>query len=83
MPQRHHTNFDDFSLARVLGDAWRAQHKLSQPLPSRLLALLAELDAAEAARTKAPPIQPEQTGDVPPTDFDAGTAGKEDNGVGT
>jgi hypothetical protein len=56
---RHHTNFEDFWLTRALGDALRSRHRLSEPLSRRLLVLLADLDAADVARTKAPPVQPE------------------------
>jgi hypothetical protein len=55
--QRRYPNFDEFSLARVLGDAVRPQHEITDPLPQRWLELLSELDRVI---TEGPPTQPVQ-----------------------
>jgi hypothetical protein len=61
MEQRHHTNFDDFSLTRALGEALRSQHKLTEALPQRLRELLSRLDQLQPA--EVPPTQPKQSED--------------------
>jgi hypothetical protein len=58
MEQRHHTNFDDFSLVRTLGDAVRRQHKLPERLPEHLNELLAKLDTLGAPEALAAPKSP-------------------------
>jgi hypothetical protein len=55
--QRRYTNFDELSLARVLGDGVRSQCEITKPLPPRWLELLIELDRVI---TEAPPTQPKQ-----------------------
>ena len=64
---RHHTDFEDFSLIRELGEALRAQHTLlREPLPGAWLELLAKLDEPPAdgeASTPSPPTQPKQSED--------------------
>jgi hypothetical protein len=54
--QHRYPNFE-LSLARVLGDAVRPQHEITEPLPQRWLELLTELDRVI---TEAPPTQPRQ-----------------------
>jgi hypothetical protein len=56
--QRRYTNFDELSLARVLGEGVRSQHEITEPLPQRWLDLLTELD--KLLTTEAPPTQPKQ-----------------------
>ena len=56
--QRRYTNFDELSLARVLGDGVRSQHEITEPLPQRWLDLLTELD--KLLTTEAPPTQPKE-----------------------
>jgi hypothetical protein len=41
--------FGNLSLARVLGDGLRSQHKLTEPLPEHWLELIAKLDGAAEA----------------------------------
>jgi hypothetical protein len=60
MEQRHHTNFDDFSLVRTLGDAVRREYKLSEVLPEQLKELLAKLDAQGVAEDPAALLTPRQ-----------------------
>jgi hypothetical protein len=55
--QRRYTNFDELSLARVLGDGVRSQHEITKALPPRWLELLTELDSVI---TEAPPTQPKR-----------------------
>ena len=56
--QRRYPNFDELSLARVLGDAVRPEHEITEPLPQRWLDLLTELE--KLLTTEAPPTQPKQ-----------------------
>jgi hypothetical protein len=51
--QRRYTNFDELSLARVLGEGVRSQHEITEPLPQRWVDLLTELD--KLLTTEAPP----------------------------
>jgi hypothetical protein len=55
--QRRYTNFDELSLAGILGDRVRSQRDITEPLPPRWLELLTQL---ARVITEAPPTQPEQ-----------------------
>src|SRR5580704_12052229 len=55
--QLRYTNFDELSLAGILGDRVRSQRDITEPLPPRWLELLSELDRVI---TEAPPTQPKQ-----------------------
>jgi hypothetical protein len=61
--QRRHTNFDELSLAGILGDRVRSQRDITEALPPRWLELLSELDRVI---TEAPPTQPKQGEDGDP-----------------
>jgi hypothetical protein len=66
MKQRHHTNFDNFSLVRTLGVAVPRQHKLPERLPQHLKELLAKLDAHGAPEAVAAPKGPREANEPQP-----------------